>query len=124
MATPPTVLVVDDEPLVVRLVELNLELDGYRVVGASDGQAALKAVGDEHPDVIVLDVMMPGMDGLEVARRLKADPATAPIPILFLSARNDAAAIQAGLDAGGSFYLAKPFDAEDLSARIGELLQA
>ncbi|HEX9530845.1 MAG TPA: response regulator [Acidimicrobiales bacterium] len=120
---PTTVLVVDDEPLVVRLVELNLEMDGYRVVAAYDGPSGLRAAGEEHPDVIVLDMMMPGMDGLEVARHLKSDPGTATIPIIFLSARSSPADVAAGLAAGAAVYMAKPFDAEELSAKIAELLK-
>lgn len=118
-----TILVVDDEPAVLRLVELNLELDGYVVITASNGVEAIDLASQHRPDLIVLDVMMPGLDGLEVAERLKSDPATQAIPIIFLSARSAASDVSLGLAAGAASYMTKPFDAAVLSAKIAALLQ-
>ena len=82
-----TVLVVDDDPVIQGLLRVNFEMEGYDVITADDGVDGLARARHEHPDVVILDVMMPRMDGLEVARALKGDPATAPIPVLLLSAK-------------------------------------
>src|SRR5438128_1853675 len=82
-----TILVVDDDPKVVRVVEINLAQEGYQIRTAADGEEALAAVARERPDLVLLDVMMPRMDGFEALKRLKADPATAEIPIIMLTAR-------------------------------------
>lgn len=117
----PQVLVVDDhEELRQRLRDLLGAR--YRVLLAADGEPALALARRELPDAIVCDVMMPGMDGLSFARRLRADPDTAPIPLLLLTARAGAAQAVAGLSAGADDYLCKPFDAGELGARIEAML--
>lgn len=118
-----TVLVVDDDAVILNLLRVNFELEGYQVRTAADGTAALALAHDaqNRVDVVVLDVMMPGIDGLEVARRLRADPATAPIPILLLSAKAQAGDIDAGR-ALADDYMTKPFDAGELLARVADLL--
>jgi two-component system response regulator MprA len=116
----PRVLVVDDDPQVVRLLRVNLELEGYDVVSASDGQQALDAVDADSPDLVVCDVMMPGMDGVEVVRRLRADNKT--VPVVMLSAKAMRSDMRAGLDAGANEYVTKPFDPAELIEVVDRLL--
>ena len=116
----PRVLVVDDDPQVVRLLRVNLELEGYEVVSAGDGNAALEAVAAQKPDLVVCDVMMPGMDGVEVVRRLRADNQT--VPVVMLSAKAMRSDMRAGLDAGANEYVTKPFDPAELIEVVDRLL--
>jgi two-component system response regulator MprA len=115
------ILVVDDEPAVRASLARALRLDGYEVALASDGRAALEAVGGEAPDAVVLDVLMPELDGLEVCRRLRA--AGDRTPVLMLTARDQVRDRVGGLDAGADDYLVKPFALEELSARLRALLR-
>jgi DNA-binding response OmpR family regulator len=119
--TDGTVLVVDDDPVIVKLLQVNFEMEGYRVLTATDGEQAVRRARDEHPDAVVLDVMMPGTDGLEVARRLRADPATRTLPIVLLSAKAQASDIVAGKDLADE-YVTKPFDPLDLLDRVADLV--
>lgn len=114
-----TVLVADDERSITDLVAFALELEGYRVIQAFDGPSALKQAEAEHPDLIMLDIMMPGMDGRDVSRRLKQDPNTKDIPILLFSAAPNPDLSRAQADA----YLPKPFDLDKLSEVVGRLLK-
>jgi CheY-like chemotaxis protein len=117
------VLVVDDDRVIQQLLEVNLELEGYEVVAtASDGREALDKIHELKPDIVILDVMMPKMDGLEVTKRLRADPATAKIPVILLSARAQDMDIREGLDIGASAYLTKPFDPVELLEVVGRLV--
>src|SRR5437763_2573743 len=118
-----TVLVVDDEPDIRELVRLNLELDGHRVVAAADGAEALVAVKEDPPDVLILDVMMPGLDGWEVLSRMKA-PGTdmGDIPVLMLTARTDEIdQIRGGIE-GAIHYITKPFSVATLREAVREAL--
>src|SRR5262249_47739415 len=108
------VLATDDEVHIRRLVEVNLQRAGYRVTTAYDGQDALEKIRAEPPDMVVLDVMMPRVDGFEVLRRLKTDPATAEIPVLMLTAKAQDADILAGWQSGADCYLTKPFNPMEL----------
>ncbi len=117
-STPLTVVVVDDEPDLLELVAYNIRQDGHEVVTASDGLGALDAVRARLPDVVVLDVMMPGLSGLEVARRLRSQTETASIPIIMLTARTEEKHELEGLDAGADDYVSKPFSMQVLMARI------
>jgi CheY-like chemotaxis protein len=119
---PATVLVVDDDPVIQKLLQVNFEMEGYSVITAGDGEEGLAKAQAEHPDAVVLDVMMPKMDGLEVARRLKGDPDTQGIPIILLSAKAQQADIQAGTATGAEEYLTKPFDPLELLQRVGDLI--
>ena len=115
------ILVVDDDPRIAASVRRALVYEGYRVEVAIDGPAALAACRDETPDLVVLDRMLPGLDGVEVARRLRA--ADAGLPILMLTARDAVDDRVAGLDAGADDYLVKPFAYEELLARVRSLLR-
>jgi two-component system, OmpR family, response regulator MprA len=115
------ILVVDDEPAVRASLARALRLDGYEVALACDGRAALDAVGGAAPDAVVLDVLMPELDGLEVCRRLRA--AGDRTPVLMLTARDQVRDRVGGLDAGADDYLVKPFALEELSARLRALLR-
>jgi DNA-binding response OmpR family regulator len=117
-----TVLVVDDDPVILRLLEVNFEMEGFTVRMANDGQEGLDSAQAERPDIIVSDVMMPKLSGLELVAGLKADPATASIPVILLSAKAQAADIQAGLDAGADDYVTKPFEPLELVDRVLKLL--
>jgi DNA-binding response OmpR family regulator len=118
------VLVVDDDRVIQQLLEVNLELEGYDVVArASDGNEALDKAAELKPDIIILDIMMPKMDGLEVCRRLKADPKLSKIPVILLSARAQDFDVRAGLEIGASAYLTKPFDPVELLDVVGRLLK-
>jgi len=116
------ILVVDDEPDALKMVSLTLTPEGYQVITASDGEEALRLAASERPDLILLDVMMPNMDGFEVARRLRRTPDFAQVPILFLSARGQVADKVEGLTVGGNDYLTKPAAPQELVARVGVLL--
>ncbi len=120
----PKVLVVDDVPDNVKLISYELSDHGYEVVVAHDGPQALRIARETLPDVILLDVMMPGMDGIEVCRRLKSDPVLQPIPVVMLSARELESDIIAGLDAGAQDYVTKPFNARILLARVRSAVRA
>jgi two-component system response regulator MprA len=116
-----SVLVVDDDPPIRRMLERTFAAEGYRVEIAVDGGAALAAVERSTPDLLVLDVAMPGLDGLAVCRRLRS--AGLALPILLLTARDAVGDRVAGLDAGADDYLVKPFAAEELLARVRALLR-
>src|SRR5206468_9982391 len=108
------ILAVDDERHIVRLVEVNLQRAGYEVVTAYDGREALEKVKSEKPDLVVLDVMMPYMDGFEVLKHLKADPSTAEIPVIMLTAKAQDADVFRGWQSGVDCYLTKPFNPMEL----------
>lgn len=116
------ILVVDDDPMIVRLLRLNFEMDGYEVVEASNGREALDAVAEHNPDLVVCDVMMPVMDGLEVVEKLRKDGKTSNLPIVMLSAKAQEIDIQHGKGAGATEYVTKPFDPDDLLALVARLI--
>lgn len=118
--TGQRVLVVDDEPVVAEVVERYLQLDGFDVEVARDGSAALEAAADWAPDLVVLDLMLPKVDGLEVCRRLRE---SAPVPIIMLTARGDEADRIVGLELGADDYVVKPFSPRELVARVRSVLR-
>lgn len=115
------VLVVDDDDVIRQLITVNLELEGYDVVTASDGQDALDRVKAVAPDVITLDVMMPRVDGWEAATRLRQDPETAGIPVVLISARAQDIDLARGRSIGVDAYLTKPFDPDELISVVERL---
>lgn len=119
----PCILVVDDERHLVWAVQRSLSELGYQVLTAYDGLEALTVAHRYEPDIVVLDIVMPGLDGFEVSRRLRRDPVLADVPILFLTARSAIEDRIAGFDQGGDDYLVKPFDLRELKARIDALLR-
>jgi DNA-binding response OmpR family regulator len=118
----PLILCADDDEDILSLVSLRLERAGFRVVQAVDGDAALEAVRAHRPTVAVLDVMMPKRTGYEVLATLRADPAFAGLKVILLSARVQESDVERGIDAGADAYLAKPFKAGELVAKVQELL--
>jgi CheY-like chemotaxis protein len=118
------IVVADDEADIRRLIVFTLKRRGYTVLEASAGDTALDLIRQVLPDLAVLDVMMPGLTGLEVARALGADPATSEIPIVMLSAKGQATEIEAGIASGARAYLVKPFRPQELAAQVAEVLAA
>lgn len=117
------ILIVDDEPNNRLLLQVMLANDGYEIVTASAGAEALELVEQAPPDLIVLDVMMPGMDGYQVATRIKANPATRHIPVIMLTALSDKNSMMHGLNAGAEEFLTKPVVRAELSVRVKNLLR-
>jgi len=118
-----SVLVVDDEKDILELVEYNLRREGYGVLCVTTGEDALRATRSQLPDVVILDLMLPGVDGLEVCRRLKSDAATQHVPIVMLTAKGSEADIVTGLELGAADYVTKPFSPRVLMARIKAVLR-
>ncbi|MEN6407250.1 MAG: response regulator [Thermoguttaceae bacterium] len=118
-----SVLVVEDEEDIRELVSYNLLKDGYQVAGVASGEDALTAVVDKTPDLILLDIMLPGLDGLSVCRRLKGDPRFASIPIIMLTAKGEESDVVAGLNMGADDYVTKPFSPKVLLARVEAVLR-
>ena len=117
------ILVVDDEEDILELVRYNLSKERYRVTSALSGEIALQKAREEHPDLILLDLMLPGLDGLSVCRELKRDPAIGSTPIIMLTAKGEDADIVVGLELGADDYIVKPFSPRVLQARIKAVLR-
>jgi DNA-binding response OmpR family regulator len=117
-----TILVVDDDPVIQKLLQLNFSMEGYQVILAGDGLEGVECARQSRPDLIVLDVMMPRMNGLEAAAVLKADETTSSIPILMLSAKAQEMDQAAGREAGVESYMTKPFDPQELLDKAAELI--
>lgn len=117
------ILVVDDDPDILQFVRLNLELDGFRVETASGGREALERANANPPDLMLLDIMMPEIDGLTVLKRLRSDPPTGSVPVIMLTARSLAEDRVKGLDLGADDYITKPFDLDELVARVRTVLR-
>lgn len=122
MSARRLVLVVDDDAFIRRPLELLLREEGFRPATAADGDECLRRVEAERPDLIVLDVMMPGRDGFSVCAALKADPRFAPIPVILLSARGMESDRQRGIELGAADFVTKPYSPSDLLRRVRELL--
>ncbi|HSS09551.1 MAG TPA: response regulator [Acidimicrobiales bacterium] len=117
-----TVLVVEDDPAIIKLLQINFEIDGYDVISAEDGDEGLLRARKEHPDAIILDVMMPGVNGLDVAAGLRARKDTRNIPIILLSARAQASDVAAGRNVADR-YITKPFDPLELLDLVAGILR-
>ena len=118
------ILAVDDERHIVRLVQVNLERAGYEVVTANDGKEALEKVAAENPDLVVLDVMMPYMDGFEVLQNLRRDPSTRDIPVIMLTAKAQDADVFKGWQSGVDMYLTKPFNPMELLSFVKRIFDS
>src|SRR5262245_57840799 len=123
MRTPPRILVVDDNATNVDILVTRLSNHGFEIVTAADGEQALAAAREHTPDLILLDIMMPKIDGVEVCRQLKADAALPFMPVIMVTAKTDSKDVVAGLDAGGDEYLTKPVDGAALVARVKSMLR-
>jgi len=121
---PPRILAVDDAPTNLDILRVRLESQGYEVVTAVDGEDALARTAELQPDLILLDIMMPKMDGIEVVKRLKQDPVHRFIPVILVTAKAETKDVVSGLEAGGDDYLTKPFEHAALMARVRSLLRA
>ena len=117
------ILAVDDEEDILELLRFNLTKEGFAVVCAASGEEGLKTAHSQRPDLILLDLMLPGMDGLEVARRLKKEEATKDIPVIMVTAKGEEADIVTGLEVGAEDYITKPFSRKVLIARVRAMLR-
>jgi DNA-binding response OmpR family regulator len=118
----PLVLIADDDPDILTLVGFRLERAGYEVLPARDGEEALVLALERQPDLAILDVMMPKLDGYEVTQRLRNDPSTSGMPVILLTARVQEADITRGFEAGADDYIKKPFSPQELRARVQAIL--
>jgi DNA-binding response OmpR family regulator len=116
------ILVVDDEVYIVHILDFSLRMEGYEVVTALDGEQALEKVASEHPDLVVLDIMMPKLDGYDTCKRLKANAETRDIPIILLSAKGRNVDQRMGFEAGANDYITKPFSPRKLVEKINSML--
>ncbi len=112
------ILVVDDEPGIVDIARANLEGQGYTVIGAYDGEEALELIREERPDLVILDILMPEMDGWDVLERIESDPDLSGIPVIMLTARVSDEDVLRGLETGAVEYMTKPFYPQDLVAAV------
>ena len=120
---PYKILIADDEPTIVRLMEFILARQGHEMIVAVNGEEALQKIRTEQPDLVLLDIMMPRIDGYEVAQQLRADPATAALPIIMLSAKAQEEDIRRGVEVGVDEYVTKPFSPEHLVHVVSEYLK-
>src|SRR5262245_3364762 len=117
------ILMVDDDREIVRVVRAYLEQAGYQVVSAYDGATALHAIRTEHPDLVVLDIMLPDLDGWSITRTMRSEPRLATLPIILLTARVDDTDKVVGLEMGADDYITKPFNPREVLARVRSLLR-
>ncbi|RMH22453.1 MAG: response regulator [Acidobacteria bacterium] len=117
------IVVIEDEPDILAFIDYNLAREGFAVSSAADGEAGLRLVRREKPDLVVLDLLLPGLDGIEVCRRLKADPATRNLPIIMVTAKGEESDVVLGLGVGADDYVTKPFSPKELIARIRAVLR-
>jgi DNA-binding response OmpR family regulator len=117
-----SVLVVDDDPVILRLLQVNFDLEGIEVVTAVDGEEGLKLARSDPPDLVISDIMMPKVNGLELLAALRSSPDTASLPVILLSAKAQVADVQRGLELGADDYVTKPFDPLELIDRVYKVL--
>ena len=117
-----SVLVVDDDPVILRLLQVNFDLEGIDVVIAIDGEEGLKLAQSDPPDLVISDIMMPRVNGLELLAALRSSPDTASMPVILLSAKAQVADVQRGLELGADDYVTKPFDPLELIDRVYKVL--
>jgi len=116
------ILIVDDEVYILHILDFSLGAEGYEVITAADGEEAIERAKKEKPDLVVLDIMMPKVDGFEACRRLKADPETSPIPVILLTAKGREVDRRMGMEVGADDYIVKPFSPNKLIEKIGSFL--
>jgi two-component system phosphate regulon response regulator PhoB len=119
----PRILVIEDEPDIVEVLTYNLTREGYQVLSAKDGEEGLRKARQENPSLVLLDLMLPGIDGVELCRRLKADQATRAIPIIMVTAKGDESDVVLGLGLGADDYVKKPFSPKEVVARVRAVLR-
>jgi DNA-binding response OmpR family regulator len=117
-----SVLVVDDDPVILRLLQVNFDLEGIDVTTAVDGEEGLKMAQSDRPDLVISDIMMPKVNGLELLAALRSSPETAALPVILLSAKAQVADVQRGLELGADDYITKPFDPLELIDRVYKVL--
>lgn len=117
------VLVIEDESDILEVIKYNLEREGHKVIACRDGEEGLSRIRTENPDLVILDLMLPGIDGVEVCQRVKSDPVTNAIPIIMVTAKGEEADVVLGLGIGADDYIAKPFSPKELVARIKVVLR-
>lgn len=117
------VLVIEDEPDIVEVIQYNLEREGHKVVACRNGEQGLSRIRTDNPDLVILDLMLPGMDGVEVCRQVKADPMTRGVPIIMLTAKGEESDVVLGLGVGAEDYVTKPFSPRELVARVQVVLR-
>jgi DNA-binding response OmpR family regulator len=123
VASRTRVLVIDDDPVILELLRINFEIEGFEVISACDGVEGLERAGADSPDVVLSDIMMPRLDGLQLLTRLKGDPATADLPVVLLSAKAQTAEVERGMALGADDYVTTPFDPLELLDRVHAALQ-
>ena len=119
----PKILVIEDEPDILEVMQYNLEREGYKVVACRNGEQGLSRIRTDNPDIVILDLMLPGMDGVEVCRQVKSDPVTRAIPIIMVTAKAEESDIVLGLGIGADDYIGKPFSPRELIARVKVVLR-
>jgi len=119
----PKILVIEDEPDILEVLQYNLEREGHKVIACRNGEQGLSRIRTDNPDLVILDLMLPGMDGVEVCRQVKSDPVTRGIPIIMVTAKAEESDIVLGLGIGADDYLAKPFSPRELVARVKVVLR-
>jgi DNA-binding response OmpR family regulator len=119
----PKILVIEDESDILEVIQYNLEREGHKVVTCRNGELGLSRIRTDNPDLVILDLMLPGMDGVEVCRQVKADPVTRAIPIIMVTAKGEESDIVLGLGIGADDYITKPFSPKELIARVKVVLR-
>jgi DNA-binding response OmpR family regulator len=119
----PKILIIEDEPDLLEVMQYNLEREGHRVVVCRNGEQGLSRIRTDNPDLVILDLMLPGMDGVEVCRQVKADPVTRAVPIIMVTAKGEESDIVLGLGIGADDYITKPFSPRELVARVKVVLR-
>ncbi|MFM1872479.1 MAG: hypothetical protein RL398_1901 [Planctomycetota bacterium] len=119
----PKILVIEDEPDLLEVIQYNLDREGHKVIACRNGEQGLSRIRTDNPDLVILDLMLPGMDGVEVCRQVKADPVTRAIPIIMVTAKSEESDIVLGLGIGADDYITKPFSPRELVARVKVVLR-